>query len=167
MTYYIDIQHVSKEGAPVEDQILEHWAVLCLKDYFPSAELTLRLVDAEEIQRLNAQFRGRNSSTNVLAFPAVHAELVELDVPLLGDVIICPSVLKAESIQDGKPELAHWAHIVIHGILHLMGYDHQTELESSLMQAKEIALLAELGFDNPYQDLALDPLPKKKRKDFE
>ena len=96
-------------------------------------------------------YRKQNKATNVLAFPATYPENVELEYPLLGDVIICPAVLKQESKTLKQPLIAHWAHIVIHGILHLLGYDHIDEEDATVMQAIEIQLLADLGFDNPYR----------------
>ena len=151
MSYLIDIQHACNEETPVSDDLLIKWAELALCEHKDSAELTLRLVNTEEIQQLNHDYRAQNKATNVLAFPAVVPEVVELDYPLLGDVIICPSVLAKESLTLGKPLEEHWAHIVIHGILHLLGYDHIKDDETEVMQALEIKLLASLGFANPYQ----------------
>ncbi len=150
MSYYIDIQHACEEPCPVTDEILHNWAKLPLASYRDFAELTLRLVDAEEITHLNHIYRKKNKATNVLAFPSTYPKDVELEYPLLGDVIICPSVLKQESMALEKPLTAHWAHIVIHGVLHLLGYDHIKEEEALIMQSIEIQLITELGFDNPY-----------------
>lgn len=152
MTYHIDIQHACEELIPVSDDSLSQWAKLALVDHMPSAELTLRLVDSEEITYLNHAYRKKNKPTNVLAFPANLPDNIELDYPLLGDVIICPLVLKQESLSLDKPLTAHWAHIVIHGVLHLLGYDHINEEDADKMQAVEIKLLTQLGFDNPYQE---------------
>lgn len=151
MSYLIDIQHASHEGAPVSDDLLTKWAELALHEHKDSAELTLRLVNTKEIQQLNCDYRAQNKATNVLAFPAVVPEIIELDYPLLGDVIICPAVLEKESLSLGKPLEEHWAHIVIHGILHLLGYDHIKDDETEVMQALETKLLAKLGFADPYQ----------------
>jgi len=109
-------------------------------------------VDSEEITYLNHAYRKKNKPTNVLAFPANLPDNIGLDYPLLGDVIICPLVLKQESLSLDKPLTAHWAHIVIHGVLHLLGYDHINEEDADKMQAVEIKLLTQLGFDNPYQE---------------
>lgn len=151
MSYYIDIQHACESPIPVTDDMLSHWAQLSLKRYRDTAELTLRLVDAAEITHLNHHYRKKNQPTNVLAFPATYSQEIELDYPLLGDVIICPSVLEEESKALNKPLTDHWAHIVIHGVLHLLGYDHIEEEDATVMQAIEIQLLAQLGFDNPYE----------------
>ena len=155
MSYYIDIQHACEESLPVTDKILCNWAILSLTPYRKTAELTLRFVDTDEITQLNHLYRKKNKATNVLAFPASYPKDVELEYPLLGDVIICPLILKQESIALEKPLIAHWAHIIIHGILHLLGYDHIKEEDANTMQAIETHLLEELGFDNPYESQQL------------
>ena len=151
MKYYIDIQHACEDPSPVTDEILGNWATLALTPYRDAAELTLRCVDLEEITHLNHMYRKQNKATNVLAFPASYPKDVELEYPMLGDVIICPAILMQESITLEKTLTAHWAHIVIHGVLHLLGYDHIKEDEAEIMQSIEIQLLAELGFNNPYE----------------
>ncbi len=150
MTYHIDIQHASQEKIPVDDETLINWAQLALASQQESAELTLRFVDCDEMTQLNTTYRKQNKATNVLAFPANLPPNIQLDCPLLGDVIICPDVLKTESIELKKPLNAQWALIVIHGILHLFGYDHSDDKDAVVMQGLEIKLLAQLGFDNPY-----------------
>lgn len=150
--YLIDIQHACKENIPVTDDLLIRWAQLTLATQRESAELTIRLVDTDEITHLNHYYRKKNKPTNVLAFPANLPNGITLDYPLLGDVIICPAVLKQESLTQNKPLIAHWALIVIHGVLHLLGYDHIEDDEAMVMQALEIQLLATSGFDNPYLD---------------
>lgn len=151
MSYYIDLQHATSDPLPFNDELLTSWAELPLLEHMESAELTLRLVDAEEITRLNHAYRQQNKATNVLSFPSTLPDNIELEYPLLGDVIICPSVLKTESTELGTPLKEHWAHIVIHGVLHLLGYDHIKDSEAEIMQALEIKLLAKLGFSNPYK----------------
>ena len=151
MSYYIDIQHVSEKKPPVTDAVLRRWATLTLQSHRHSAELTLRLVDIEEITQLNQLYRKINNPTNVLAFPTNYPTHIGLKSQLLGDVIICPDVLNNESIALKKNLTAHWAHIVIHGVLHLLGYDHIKDDDTMTMQALEIKLLATLGFDNPYE----------------
>ena len=152
MTYHNDIQYSCEDKLPITDEIMIKWAQLALTTQCDTAELTLRLVNPTEITQLNHQYRQQNKPTNVLAFPAHIPAGVELEYPLLGDVIICPSVLQQESIELHKPLIAHWAHIVIHGILHLLGYDHINERDATIMQALEIKLLAQLKFENPYTD---------------
>jgi probable rRNA maturation factor len=151
VSYHIDIQHACEGIVPVTDETLTQWVTTTLALHCAAAELTLRFVDLKEITNLNRLYRKKNSPTNVLAFPASHPSTIELDVPLLGDVIVCPAVLKQESNELNKPLIAHWAHIVIHGVLHLLGYDHIEEDDALKMQALEVQLLAQFNFDNPYE----------------
>lgn len=146
----IDIQIATKSPAPVSNEQLTQWASLCLQDTLSTTELTLRCVDAEEMIALNHRYRHQNKTTNVLAFPSHIPDNLQLESHFLGDVIICPSVLLEESTQLGKTLCAHWAHIVIHGILHLLNFDHETDEETVIMQQREIELLSKLGFANPY-----------------
>lgn len=148
--YHIDIQQATDKQLPVTEGVLSAWASLALRDHINHAELTIRLVDENEMTYLNRTYRNQDKPTNVLAFPSDLPETLELEVPLLGDIVICPQVLEEESKKLGTPLLQHWAHIVIHGVLHLLGYDHLLENEAVKMQAIEINLLDELGYDNPY-----------------
>ena len=148
--YHIDIQHACEEQIPITDELLCTWTQQALATELDSAELTIRLVDLDEITHLNHYYRKQNKPTNVLAFPANLPTGITLDIPLLGDVIICPAVLQQESITLNQPRTAHWALIVTHGVLHLLGYDHIEDDDATVMQALEIKLLAKLGFDNPY-----------------
>ncbi|CEK10891.1 rRNA maturation RNase YbeY [Legionella hackeliae] len=150
MNYHVDLQLACDEAIPVDENLLITWAQLPLIDHMDSAELTLRLVGKEEIRQLNLMYRKQDKPTNVLAFPSTIPDNIELEYPLLGDVIICPAVLEAESIDLDKPLPAHWAHIVIHGVLHLLGYDHIEDNDAKIMQELEIKLLAKLGISNPY-----------------
>ena len=109
--------------------------------------LCLRLVDAEESRALNHRFRGKDRPTNVLSFPA-NSPLVE--EPELGDILLCAPVIAAEAAEQGKPVRAHWAHMVVHGVLHLCGYDHIDDDEARVMEAAERRILAGLGFADPY-----------------
>ncbi|WP_420428214.1 rRNA maturation RNase YbeY [Algiphilus sp.] len=109
--------------------------------------LCLRVVDAEESRALNHQFRGRDKPTNVLSFPAA-SPLPEL--PQLGDIVLCAPVIQLEAEVQGKAPRAHWAHMVVHGVLHLRGYDHQNSDEAEAMEALERGILAKLGFADPY-----------------
>lgn len=108
-------------------------------------ELTLRIVDAEESRALNRDFRGKDAPTNVLSFGYN-------DFPgVLGDIVICADVVAREAAEQGKAAAAHWTHMVIHGCLHLQGFDHECDADAARMEAKETAILARLGFGNPYQ----------------
>ncbi len=114
-----------------------------------TVSLVIRVVDEHESGQLNSQFRGIQGATNVLSFPA-DIELPEASA-ILGDIAICAPVVADEAEQQGKNEEAHWAHLTIHGVLHLRGYDHQNESEASEMEALEVQLLRELGYADPYK----------------
>ncbi len=150
MMTHIDIQHACNDKPPVTDAVMRYWATRAIETQTGSAEITLRFVNLDEITQLNHLYRKQNKATNVLAFPSDIPDYITENCPFLGDVIICPAVLHDESIALNKPLIAHWALIVIHGILHLLGYDHIEDHDASIMQALEVKLLAELGFDNPY-----------------
>ncbi|MGK0442171.1 MAG: putative rRNA maturation factor [Pseudohongiellaceae bacterium] len=128
----------------------DQWVALVLEGRKEEAELTIRLVDEEEIQSLNRDYRHKDKVTNVLSFPADLPE--HIDIPLLGDMIICPEVVKQEANEQQKSLSAHWAHMVIHGTLHLLGYDHIEEQQAETMECIEIELLASIGYANPYHE---------------
>ncbi len=111
-------------------------------------ELSLRVVGEAESTKLNAQYRGKDSSTNVLSFPAEIPEFVES--PLIGDLLICAPVVNREAQEQNKDLNSHWAHMLIHGLLHLLGYDHIENQEAELMESLEILALKQLGISNPY-----------------
>lgn len=117
-----------------------------------SGELTVRIVGEAESAALNERFRNVMGATNVLAFPYDNSPcegIVELE--LIGDLVICAPVLEREAAAQGKTLLAHWAHILIHGTLHLVGYDHENSEDAQVMEERERDLLGLLGFDNPYE----------------
>lgn len=152
MTYRIDIQHACSDILPISDKVIMLWAKTALQSQLTSAELTIRLVDPDEMIGLNNTYRQENKTTNVLAFPMVVPKSIRRKRLLLGDVVICPSVLASESQTAHMPLEAHWAHIVIHGILHLLGFDHMETQDEQKMQSLEIALLNQLGYPNPYSE---------------
>lgn len=151
MNTMIDIQHASSLAPPIDDATLISWVNLTLTHENKMAELTLRFVNSEEIRLLNHRYRQQDKATNVLSFPSELPEDIALEANFLGDILICPDVLLEESIRFSKPLTAHWAHIVIHGVLHLLGYDHIDEDDANKMQSLEILLLAQLNIDNPYK----------------
>lgn len=124
------------------------WVDAALVGNRRSAELSIRLVDAAEGQQLNRDYRGKNYPTNVLSFTAELPAGVPL--PLLGDLVLCAPVIAREAAEQGKPVAAHYAHLTVHGVLHLLGMDHQTETQASTMEAEETRILATLGISNPY-----------------
>ncbi len=154
MALNIEIQHATPYIIPVSDEVLLFWARHVLKNQqITHAELTLRIVNTSEMSEINAQFRKKTGPTNVLSFPNEIPKkfLAQINYPFLGDIIICPDVLEKEAKEQEKTIHAHWAHIVIHGVLHLLGYDHIQEDEEKIMQSLEIDLLKKINFDNPYE----------------
>lgn len=151
MTLYLDLQIACDEapGLPNEQQ-LESWLNAALAGEREETEVTVRLVDEAESQELNRDYRGKDKSTNVLSFPFEAPPGIEL--PLLGDLVICRQVVEREAAEQHKPLQDHWAHMVIHGCLHLLGFDHIKDDEAEIMEAREIAILEEFGIANPYQD---------------
>ena len=108
----------------------------------------MRLVGREESRQLNGQYRGIDKPTNVLSFPADLPG--DIGIPLLGDLVICAPLVESEALEQGKAVLDHWAHLTVHGILHLLGYDHQDDSGAREMESLEIRLLQELGVPDPY-----------------
>ena len=113
-----------------------------------ASEVAIRIVDADEGQALNLQYRGRDYATNVLSFPADLPPGV--DLPLIGDLVICAPVVAREAAEQGKAPRDHWAHMTVHGVLHLLGYDHLEDAEAEAMEALETRILAGLGIADPY-----------------
>lgn len=149
-THEIDVQIACVDQVPVSTEQLTSWIGITLDEHQNNGELTLRLVDTQEILELNSTYRKQNKPTNVLAFPGSIPDTIELDHPFLGDVVVCPAVLESEALEQNVPLEAHWAHIVIHGVLHLLGYDHIEEDDAIVMQKMEIKLLGKLKIANPY-----------------
>jgi probable rRNA maturation factor len=152
MNHHVDIQHASLESPPISDAKLTEWVTSALATTKNSAEITLRIVNVDEMTQLNHTYRQKNKPTNVLAFPSNIPAHIALEYPFLGDVIVCPDVLKQESLDLTHPLEAYWALIVIHGTLHLLGYDHIEDHEAEIMQALEVALLTQQGFTHPHAD---------------
>jgi probable rRNA maturation factor len=114
------------------------------------ASVSIHFVDADESQQLNREWREKDKPTNVLSFPFELPEGWESKERLLGDLVICPAVLMSEATEQGKPLAEHATHLVVHGLLHLQGYDHESEAEAVEMEALETKLLAQVGIKNPY-----------------
>lgn len=154
----MDIQTASSEPVPAEQDI-RHWIATALagRATQEQVEVSVRLVDNEEMALLNKTYRGKSGTTNVLSFPA--GLPAELGIPLLGDIVICAPVVRTEADQQGKSHIAHWAHITIHGALHLLGYDHIEEEEAATMESLETAILSELHYSSPYPDELLHEQP--------
>ena len=146
----LDLQCESQGAIPSEAD-LRRWCELGLRQRTADSELTIRLVDEPEGRELNRTWRQKDYATNVLSFPAEVPDGL-LDIPLLGDLVICVPVLEREAAEQGNTLQAHWAHLVIHGCLHLLGYDHIDDDEAEEMESIERQLLAELGHTDPYAD---------------
>ena len=144
----IDIQRVFTDDSVPSDELLTVWATAALQRFDKPFEMTIRIVEASESQTLNHQYRDKDKPTNVLSFPFEVPDGIELN--LLGDIIICVEVVAQEAQTQNKTLEAHWAHMVVHGCLHLLGFDHISDDEAEEMEALEIEILAELGLDNPY-----------------
>ena len=133
--------------------LFQQWAEAAVRGCDqPGGDIAIRIVTAEEIQQLNRDYRQQDKPTNVLSFPFDMPEGIEGVEPILGDLAICAEVVAREAREQGKSTQAHWAHMVVHGTLHLLGYDHIEDDEAELMEGLEVVLLAQLGFANPYQD---------------
>lgn len=153
MNLHVDIQTACSDPVPDEDDI-RRWIQTALQGRQQDSEISLRLVSEPEMTELNRHYRGKSGSTNVLSFPA---DLPEgLDLPLLGDIVICAAVVEREAKAQHKPTQAHWAHMTIHGILHLLGYDHITTTEAEQMETLETQLLDTLGIPCPYTSPIFD-----------
>lgn len=147
----LDVQYVTTHASLPTEQQLNLWVnhTLQFLNYAqPTPVLTIRIVDESEAQTLNQQWRQRDYATNVLSFPLECPP--EVPINLLGDIVLCAPVVAREAREQEKPSLAHWAHLVIHGVLHLLGYDHLNEDEAHAMETLEIAILQQLNYQNPY-----------------
>ncbi len=135
-----------------DNKQLETWVATALKAAqhpADSAELSLRIVEQDESQSLNYQYRGKDKPTNVLSFPADLPP--ELELPLLGDLVVCAPVVAREALEQKKTPEAHWAHMIVHGTLHLLGYDHIKEQEAETMEQLETDILAMMSYPAPYE----------------
>lgn len=144
----IEIQTIFKSAGQPDQQQIQLWVDAALDDYEQDTEIVVRIVDEQESAELNEQYRHKSGPTNILSFPVDLPEGIELD--LLGDLVICAPVVEKEALEQDKLLANHWAHIIVHGVLHLLGYDHIDDNEAELMEAKEIAILNKLHINNPY-----------------
>ncbi|MGA0806809.1 MAG: rRNA maturation RNase YbeY [Pseudohongiellaceae bacterium] len=152
MNVTIDLQNASgSKQVPLRRQF-KHWAMAALQQIEPGGRggaLSIRLVDEAESAGLNGQYRNRHYATNILSFPVP----AELGSRLLGDLAICAPVVEREAHEQDKSSDEHWAHLVVHGVLHLKGYDHEDDAEAERMEALEVRILQQLGVKNPYQPI--------------
>ena len=149
MSVTLDLQlaSASTDGLPSEAQ-LQGWLDGTILGFQQEAEVTVRIVDEAESNELNLTYRGKDKPTNVLSFPFEAPPGLEL--PLLGDLVICRQVVEHEATEQGKPLMAHWAHMVVDGSLHLRGYDHIEDEEAEEMEQLERDIMQEMGFADPY-----------------
>ena len=128
------------------------WVAAALANRIREADLAIRIVGTKEGRALNRHYRGKDYATNVLSFPAELPDGLPdgVKLPLLGDLVICAPVVSSEAREQSKPLAAHWAHMVVHGTLHLLGHDHERARQARAMEALEVEILRGLGFDDPY-----------------
>lgn len=146
---HTEIQNPSDDDAVPDADLIREWAAQAyLKVGDVPADLSIRIVDEQEGRQLNQQYRNKSTATNVLSFP--QQAMPELERRLLGDIVICAPVVRREAQQSEKQPDAHWAHMVVHGVLHLCGYDHQQGVEAQEMEALESEIMLTLNYDDPY-----------------
>jgi len=150
----LDIQLASQSANLPETSQIQQWVDAALADYAHDTEIVVRIVDTEESAELNSQYRQKQGPTNILSFPfelpEALADMEDMPINLLGDLVICAPTLRDEAQQQHKPLADHWAHIIVHGVLHLLGYDHLDDDEADIMENKEISILQSLNIKNPY-----------------
>lgn len=149
MSNTVDIQLACDGDVPDENNF-QHWVDAALAELAEDCELSIRLVEIDESTELNSTYRGKSGPTNVLSFP--FEAPIPMEPRLLGDLVICRAVVETEAQQQHKQENHHWAHMVVHGCLHLLGYDHIETDEAEQMEALEKTILQSLNIDNPYRD---------------
>ena len=149
MAIILDIQSASSSEDAPDEQSIKRWVSAALHLKAGDTELSIRIVDEPEAKTLNETYRGASGPTNVLSFP--FDEKTPEPLPLIGDIVICAPVVAREAEEQNKALNAHWAHMIIHGVLHLLGYDHQNDSEAAIMEALEAEIMHKLGFPPPYK----------------
>ncbi len=144
----IEIQTIFKSDGQPDQEHIQHWIDVALEGFNQDTEIVVRIVDEQESAELNEQYRHKKGPTNILSFPLEVPFGIELN--LLGDLVVCAPVLEKEALEQHKALTDHWAHIIVHGVLHLLGYDHNNDDETELMENKEITILNKLNIKNPY-----------------
>ncbi|MEZ5534142.1 MAG: rRNA maturation RNase YbeY [Thiolinea sp.] len=156
MTLLLELQNPEDYSGVPDYSDFERWAAASWLDE-NDAGVVIRIVGEQESQDLNLHFRGKDAPTNVLSFhyenQAMYADddCIESELDYLGDLVMCLPVVEREAAEQNKLPLQHWAHMVVHGLLHLQGFDHVKDLEADIMEAREIEILRQLGFPNPYE----------------
>lgn len=153
MTVLVDVQQACDEDSIPESAIFDAWVTRAVEATGAShdVEVSVRVVAADEIQALNREYRDKDKATNVLSFPAGPIAGLPDDAPvLLGDIVVCASVVDSEAREQGKAVGDHWAHMLVHGTLHLLGFDHEADVEALEMEALETRILMTNGLPDPY-----------------
>jgi probable rRNA maturation factor len=149
VTLAVEVSRAPRVTGVPSARLLGRWAAAAAGRRGTRAVVSLRVVGPIEGRRLNRDYRGRDYATNVLSFPA--GSLPAIEPRPLGDLVVCASVVAREAREQHKPVRAHWAHLVVHGVLHLLGHDHEDDADALRMERREIAVLRALGFANPYR----------------
>lgn len=155
MTIHIDLQIESESKQLPSLEQLRQWANQAHQSPESDTEVTIRIVDIAESSELNQTYRGKTGPTNVLSFPFEAPPGIDIDLlgeSSLGDLVVCAPVVEMEAKQQNKAAEAHWAHMIVHGVLHLQGYDHIEDEEALVMEGLETEIIKELGYPAPYED---------------
>ena len=147
---FLDFQVVSKSTQLPTAEQFKAWVNAVLVDESEDSEIVIRIVDEDEMIRFNEQYRGKKGATNILSFPFDPPE--GTDSQLLGDLLVCAPIVELEAKQQNKNLEHHWAHMIIHGVLHLIGYDHINDMDAEEMEALEIKILIKIKINNPYEE---------------
>ena len=155
MQVILDLQNAVDSKELPESKKIALWIETTLtaaKAEFENPEMTIRVVSSEESQQLNSEYRNKEKPTNVLSFPFEAPEMIPVEDlgEFLGDLVICEKIVQQEAKEQKKSLESHWAHMVVHGVFHLLGFDHIDDQEAEEMEGLEVIVLSELGFDNPY-----------------
>jgi probable rRNA maturation factor len=152
----LEIQRATTLASVPDDDQFQLWVDAALAGKSNQFSLSIRIVDEDEAQRFNRDYRNKDYATNVLSFPAELPEGLPAEIrrSQMGDLLICAPVVAHEASEQCRSETDHWAHLTIHGVLHLLGYDHEQADEANVMESLETEILAKLGISDPYQDLS-------------
>ena len=155
MPVEFEVQRVSTSASIPDDERFRLWAETALAGKGENFSFGIRVVDEDEAQRFNREYRHKDYATNILSFPTDLPEDLPADIrhSQLGDLLICAPVVTREALQQQRSELDHWAHLLVHGILHLLGYDHERAEDADVMESLETEILAKLGIGDPYQEV--------------
>lgn len=147
-----DVQNVSGDRNVPKTALIQAWAAAAYgKVANTEAEVTVRVVGEEDGRQLNMQYRNKPVATNVLSFP--FEDPPNIKTQILGDIVLCAPVITREALDQSKPLAAHWAHMIVHGVLHLCGYRHDVENDADLMEQLEAQIIEQIGFTNPYTEI--------------